>query len=246
MPGSHVRILIAMTADTHFCDLTGHASSQLQTSVFYEIKDMSRGETVTFLFAEDPAIILHSLNLQLRNNLRWEVSEEPGQHWRAVIHRAEDVPPVDVLDILKRDHKRLDAMFSQVIHLTDNSQLEMAHALMRAFSEGLRKHLLVEHDLLALAIRTPPKAQGFDPRAAMVQEHNEILNQSGMIEASFEEADASSTSVGPLLAILAGYLSKHEQREEATLFPVWTGALNKASEQARTALFNKVMKTLQD
>ncbi len=235
-----------MTADNHFCDLTGHASSQMQTSVFYEIKDMARGETVTFLFAEDPAIILHSLNLQLRNNLRWEVSEEPGGRWRAVIHRAEDVPPVDVLDILKRDHKRLDAMFSQVIHLTDNSQLEMAHALMRAFTEGLRKHLRVEHDLLALAIRTPPNAQGFDPSAAMVQEHNEIMNQSGMIEASFEEADASSASVGPLLAILAGYLSKHEQREEATLFPVWTGALNKAPEQTRTVLFNKVMETLRD
>ncbi|GCB02118.1 hemerythrin HHE cation binding domain protein [Sulfuriferula multivorans] len=235
-----------MTADNHFCDLTGHASSQLQTSVFYEIKDMARGETVTFLFAEDPAIILHSLNLQLRNNLRWEVSEEPGQHWRAVIHRAEDVPPVDVLDMLKRDHKRLDAMFSQVIHLTDNGQLEMAHGLMRAFTEGLRKHLRVEHDLLARAIRTPPNSQGFDPSAAMVQEHNEILNQSVMIEAGFEETDASSASVGPLLAILAGYLSKHEQREEATLFPVWTGALNKAPEQARMDLFNKVMEILQD
>lgn len=235
-----------MSAENHFCDLTGHASSQLQTSVFYEIKDMARGETVSFLFAENPAIILHSLNLQLRNNLRWEVSEEPGPRWRAAIHRTEDVPPVDVLDMLQRDHKRLDAMFSRVIHLTDNGQLAMAHALMRAFSDGLRKHLRVEHELLAPAIRTPPNAQGFDPSAAMVQEHNEILNQSAMIEAGFEEADASCASVGPLLAILAGYLSKHEQREEASLFPVWTGALNKAPEQARTALFNKVMEILQD
>lgn len=235
-----------MTTDTHFCDLTSHASSQLQTSVFYEIKDMERGETVTFLFAEDPAIILHSLNLQLRNNLRWEVSEEPDSRWRAVIHRAEDVPPVDVLDILKRDHKRLDAMFSQVIHLTDSGRLEIAHELMRAFTEGLRKHLQVEHDMLARAIRTPPNAQGFDPSAAMMQEHNEILNQSVMIEASFEEDDASSASVGPLLAILAGYLSKHEQREEATLFPLWTGALNKAPEQARVALFNRVKENLLD
>lgn len=235
-----------MTTDTHLCDLTGHASSQLQTSVFYEIKDMARGETVTFLFAEDPAIILHSLNLQLRNNLRWEVSEEADSRWRAVIHRAEDVPPVDVLDILKRDHKRLDAMFSQVIHLTDSGRLEIAHELMRAFTEGLRKHLQVEHDMLARAIRTPPNAQGFDPSAAMMQEHNEILNQSVMIEASFEEDDATSASVGPLLAILAGYLSKHEQREEATLFPLWTGALNKAPEHARTALFNNVMKVFGD
>lgn len=233
-----------MTSDNSFCDLTRITPSQLQTAVFYEIKDMPRGQSATFLFAENPAIILHSLNLQLRNNLRWEVKEEAGGRWRTVIHRAEDVPAVDVLDALKRDHKRLDSLFSQVIHLTDNGQLEMAHALMRAFTEGLRKHLLVEHDMLARAIRTPPNAQDFDPSAAMMQEHNEILNQSMMIESSFEEADASAASVSPLLAILAGYLSKHEQREETTLFPLWTGALNKAPEQARAALFEKAIETL--
>lgn len=233
-----------MTTDDSFCDLTRVTSSQLQTAVFYEIKDMPRGHSATFLFAENPAIILHSLNLQLRNNLRWEVQQEAGGRWRTLIHRAEDVPPVDVLDALKRDHKRLDALFSQVIHLTDNGQLESAHAVMRAFTDGLRRHLTVEHDMLARAIRTPPNAQGLDPSAAMMQEHNEILNQSVMIESSFEEADASAASVGPLLAILAGYLSKHEQREETTLFPLWTGALNKAPEQASAALFEKVVETL--
>lgn len=233
-----------MSEINHFCDLTRTPASQLQTAVFYEIKDMGRGETATILFAEDPAITLHSLNLQLRNNLRWELREETGGRWRAVIHRAEDVPPVDVLDALKRDHKRLDAMFSRVIHLTDSGRLAEAHAVMRAFTEDLRRHLTVEHDLLARAIRTPPNAMGQDPNAAMMQEHNEILNQSVMIETSFEEEDASPASIGPLLAILAGYLSKHEQREEAALFPIWTGALNKAPEQARAALLARVLEIL--
>ncbi|WP_162084971.1 hemerythrin domain-containing protein [Sulfuriferula nivalis] len=226
--------------------MTATAPSHLQTAVFYEIKDMTRGETATVLFAEDPAITLHSLNLQLRNNLRWEISRTDAGHWLTVIHRAEDVAPVDVFDSLKRDHKRLDAMFSQVIHLTDQNHLVEAHAIMRAFIEGLRKHFAVEHDILAKAIRTPPNAMGIDPTAAMMQEHNEILNQSIMIELSFDEDDATSTSVSPLLAILAGYLSKHEYREEATIFPIWIGAINKAPEAVKAALFQQVLATLAD
>ena len=228
------------------CDLTKTVASHLQTAVFYEIKDMPRGETATLLFAEDPAIVLHSLNLQLRNNLRWEVSRNDVGHWLAVIHRAEDVPPVDVLDALKRDHKRLDAMFSQVIHLTDQNHLTAAHAIMQAFSAALHRHLAVEHDILAKAIRTPPNAAGQDPTAAMRVEHNEILNQTLMIESSFDEPDASALSISPLLAILAGYLSKHEQREELTLFPIWSSAILHAPEPARADLFARVLTILED
>lgn len=230
--------------DDQYCDLTHTAAGHLQTAVFYEIKDMPRGDTVTVLFAEDPAIVLHSLNLQLRNNLRWETSRTAAGQWLTVIHRAEDVLPVDVLDALKRDHKRLDAMFAQVIHLTDQANLIQAHAIMQAFIEGLRRHFAVEHDILAKAIRTPPNAMGQDPTAAMMQEHNEILQQSVMIESGFEEIDATPGSVSPLLAILAGYLSKHEYREEASLFPIWTGAINQAPESARLALFKQVMAIL--
>jgi hypothetical protein len=49
-----------------------------------------------------------------------------------------------------------------------------------------------------------------------------------------------------LLAILAGYLSKHEYREEATIFPIWIGAINKAPEAAKAALFQQVLAILAD
>ena len=45
-----------MSENDFFCDLTVTAASHLQTAVFYEIKDMLRGQTATILFAEDPAI----------------------------------------------------------------------------------------------------------------------------------------------------------------------------------------------
>lgn len=230
--------------DEEICDLTKTAASHLQTAAFYEIKDMPRGTATRLLFADDPAIVLHSLNLQLRNNLRWETSRTAAGHWLAVIHRAEDVPAADVLDALKRDHKRLDAMFSRIIHLTDRNHLVEAQTLMGAFTDALTRHLAVEHDILGKAIRTPPNAAGLDPTAAMISEHNEILAQSAMIATSYEEDDATANSISPLLAILAGYLSKHEQREELSLFPIWTGAIKHASEAARTDLFARTMAIL--
>ena len=226
------------------CDLTQTAASHLQTALFYEIKDLQRGQCASVLFAQDPAMVLQSLNLQLRNNLRWEINRNAAGNWQANIHRAEDVPPVDVLDALRRDHKQLDALFSQVIHLTDNNDLAQAAAVMRAFSSALRRHLLVEHDILAKAIRTPPNAMGQDPTAAMMTEHNEILRQVVVIESSYDESDASMQNISPLLAILAGYLSKHEQREELTLFPIWTSAIQHAPGTAQTDLFARVMATL--
>ncbi len=227
------------------CDLTNTAASHLQTALFYEIKDMPRGTTASVLFAGDPTMVLRSLNLQLRNNLRWDLSRTMAGNWHAVIHRAEDVPPGDVLDALRRDHKRLDAMFSSIIHLTDRGQLVEARSVMQAFVAGLQCHLAVEHDLLGRAIRTVPNASGVDPTAAMVSEHGEIMTQSAMIAAAFEEPDADTSSISPLLAILAGYLSKHEQREELSLFPIWSSAIGHAPEVARADLFARAMAMLE-
>ena len=74
----------------------------------------------------------------------------------------------------------------------------------------------------------------------MMSEHQEILSQSAMIVLGFEECDATTASVSPLLAILAGYLSKHEQREELSLFPIWTRALANVPQPVLDALFIRV------
>ncbi len=222
-------------------DLTSTSASQLQTAAFEPIRNLKRGEFMQLLFAAQPDMTLQSLNLRLRNNLSWQLQQNPDGNWLATVHRAEDVPPVDVNDALKRDHKRLDALFSRVIHLTDRGELQAASHDMAAFVSGLRRHMAVEHDMLVRAIRTQPNAAGVDPSQAMVAEHNEILTQSAMIEAAFAEPDASTASVSPLLAILAGYLSKHEMREELTLLPIWQRALAHAPAEAVASLFERVL-----
>ena len=228
-----------MTNPNTTVDLTAEPPSQLQTAAFYQVKDLARGHSLTLLTAQDPALTMHSLNLQLRNNLRWKISHEQGI-WRVLVQRAEDVAASDVLDLLKRDHKRLDALFSHVIHATDLNDMAAAARYAAEFSEGTRRHLEVEKNLLAHAITAPRDQQGNDPTFAMLQEHEEILIQTLRIESCFvEKLMPAPADVAPLLAILAGYLSKHEAREETLLFPLWQAALKKAPIEAQQNLLKR-------
>ena len=224
-------------------DLTALAAARLAAALHDRLKDLAPGETAVVRSAEDPELALRSVNLLLRDALRWEVAAQPGA-WVTQVRRTEDVPPRDVLDALRRDHRRLDRLYAQAIHDTDAGLLAAARASFAAFLLGLDKHLRVEHDLLAAAIPMPPNAQGESPSVDMLQEHGEILVQARMIEATFAEADCSAASVGPLLAILAGYLAKHEQREEERLYPLWQGALARAPEAARAALLQRTLEIL--
>lgn len=224
-------------------DLTALVAARLAAALHERLKDLAPGETAVVRCAEDPELALRSVNLLLRDALRWEVAAQPGA-WLARVRRTEDVPPRDVLDALRRDHRRLDRLYAQTIHHTDAGRLDAARASLAAFLVGLDKHFRVEHDLLAAAIPMPPDARGESPSADMLQEHGEILAQARMIEATFAEADCSAASVGPLLAILAGYLSKHEQREEEGLYPLWQGALARAPEAARAALLQRTLEIL--
>lgn len=225
-------------------DLRPMPSTQLQSMAFQAVKKLSAHEALLLRFAETPDWIMQSLNLCLRNNLAWTTAKMADESWAVTVRRAEEVPPTDVIDVLKREHKRLDALFSQVIHLTDRNRLDDAALVMKEFVSGLKAHLNIEHDMLVAAIRTPPYAQGVNQNDALVAEHNEILSQSVMIELAFADADADVSTVSPLLAILAGYLSKHELREESVMLPIWAQALSRAPQAMQDALFAKVLKLL--
>ena len=224
-------------------DLTALAGSRLAAALYDGLRSLAPGAEAVVRCAEDPELPLRSVNLQLRDALRWQLEAQNGA-WIARVRRTEDVPPHDVLDALLRDHRRLDKLFAQAIHFTDEGRLEAAEANLAAFVEGIEKHFRVEHDLLAAAIPAPPHALGADPAAEMVLEHGEIRDQARMIAASFAEADRDANGIAALLAILAGYLAKHEQREEERVFPLWRGALARAPEEARQALFRRALEIL--
>jgi len=225
-------------------DLTGQPSSMLQSAAYHELKSLSRGTTITLLTAQEPSMTMMTVNLHLRDSLSWTIVSEAADRWRTVVTHREDVAASDVVDLLTRDHKRLDDLFARALHYVNAGNVADAAPLMKEFSEGLKRHMDVENNILTLSFAAPRDQFGGDPTSTMLREHEEILMQAILIESYFEDGLPDAKEVSAFFAILSGILAKHEFREESLLFPHWSAALHRAPAGAQLALFEKVQETL--
>lgn len=230
-----------MNAQENTVDLCNIAASRLQTAALLAVRDLQRGETVHLLLREEPSLMLQSLNLQLRHILSWQISAEETGKWRVLIRHREDVAPRDLMDILSRDHQRLDELFGLSLQRVNAGKISEAAPLVMEFAAGLKRHIQVENDILAPSFRIPDA----EPVAIMLHEHDDILAQTAHIESLFAgEEPVQGWEVSPFLAILSGVLAKHEHREEQNLFPQWDIALRMAAPQDRETLLMRVHRTL--
>jgi hemerythrin-like domain-containing protein len=225
-------------------DLTGEPSSRLQNAAFNEVRDLVRGATVTLLTGEEPSLLMRTINLHLRDNLSWETVQDGECRWRTLIRPREDTAPSGIVDVLVRDHKRLDDLFARALHLANAGDVAGAAPLLRAFAEGLRRHIDVENNILTTSFQAPRDPFGSDPTSTMLREHDEILGQTAVLESYFEDGLPDAKEVSAFFAILSGTLAKHEYREETNLFPFWGAAMAKAPESARQILMEKVQAML--
>jgi iron-sulfur cluster repair protein YtfE (RIC family) len=155
-----------------------------------------------------------------------------------------DVPVNDVMDAIKRDHQRLDELFSKASHLIAANNTAKAAPIVLSFAEGLRRHMQVERDILANTITPACNHYINDPTCAMLREHEDILTQTLMIESRFENGTPTADEVAPLLATLADTLAKHEAREESSLFPQWEAAIHMAVPEAQATMLRKAQNIL--
>ena len=155
-----------------------------------------------------------------------------------------DEPLTDVLDAIKRDHKRLDELFNKASYLIAANQTAEATPCVLAFAEGLRRHMQVERDILAKALTPTWNQYSNDPTSAMLREHEDILTQTLIIESIFENGTPNTDEVSPLLATLAETLAKHEAREENNLFPLWEAAINMAALEKKSTLLQQAKNLL--
>jgi len=203
----------------------------VQSAAFYALKDLARGGAVVLLTAEEPSLMMQSLDLQLRHNLAWSIGRaEAG--WRVeVTHRADSLPR-DVLDLLTRDHQRLDALLAQAMRLVNQGDINAATPPLREFAAALTRHVAAEDAVLALFGEAETRTDA--PAAIMQREHREILGQLTLIGASLAADPPQAGEIGAFCSILSGTLAKHEYREENNLFPRWRRAwtLMTAAEQA--------------
>jgi hemerythrin-like domain-containing protein len=224
-----------MQAEMRVVDLREEAASRVQSAAFYAIRDIAPGEVVVLLMRQPPSMMMASLDLQVRHNLAWTVSEAEGG-WRVEVRHRSGTAPRDALDLLERDHKRLDGLLARALRELNGGNAAAAAPPLRAFTAALRRHIRAEDELLAPALAPA----GAEPLAAMLREHREIAAQLALIEECLAADAPEAGETATFGAILSGTLAKHEQREEASLFPLWRARLAQLSEARQRDLMAEV------
>jgi len=228
-----------MEQQTTTLDLRDERSSHLQSAAFYTLRDMARGQSVIVLTAEEPSLMMQSLNLQMRHNLSYEVrAVEDG--WRVDVQRREDVAVQDVPDALMRDHKRLNALLGGAIQHLNRGDAAGAAPLLHDLAAVLKRHIEVEDGLLA-PLLAPAEAQPHDaPQVIMQREHGEILAQLSLIEECLAQDPLPVGELAAYCSIMSGTLAKHEYREENNLFPQWQRTLARKTTVAQKEIMSRV------
>lgn len=213
---------------THFIDLRSCPPGiSPHTYAFYALKDLAPGSNLVMISAEDPALLLRQLQLQLRNRLAWTCTYHEGT-WKAHIRRREDTSARTVADVLSRDHERLDQLFLQALE-----EMRAGASGGRARTEyfvSLRRHIDVENTVLAPAFPSLLGDAEDNPVRTMLREHEDILKQAGIISDLFREPVVDMAEAEIWYGLLAASLSKHEYREETRLFPQWDIALGQRAD----------------
>lgn len=225
-------------------DLRTQADSHLMLAALAALRELCPGDLRVLLTREEPALLMASLNLYLRDALAWETTA-CGDHWRTLVRPNADTSPRDLVDTLTRDHRRLDTLLGRALRCLNAGDAGMAHTLLNTFADGLRRHAAVENELVAPALGPSP---GYGPLDTMLREHDELLGQLHTVEACYAEAPAGELpqawEVEPFVAILSGTLAKHEDREENNLFPTWAAALTRCDADECAALHARVSEAL--
>lgn len=226
-------------------DLRAETPGRAQTAAFYAVRDLGPGESVVLVTGSSPELLMQSLNLQLRDALAWDTEHGAGA-WRTTVRRRADTAPSGVIDLLVRDHRRLDDLLAVALRRVNAQDLVGARPLVAQFAAGIARHVQAENERVAPRLPPVADADGADHVGTMLHEHDEILAQLRAAEAALGEAAPEPWEVEPFIAILSGTLAKHEHREESNLFPRWQAALEALPPAAAAALFEDVRTALAD
>ncbi|WP_019571728.1 hemerythrin domain-containing protein [Thioalkalivibrio sp. ALMg3] len=216
-------------------DLRGLAE-HAHTRAYYTLRELRSGQVFEVWLDQEPKMLMDAVSLQLRQAIHWRVLEDGPPLWKLVVQRREDVAPVDLVDLLERDHLRIDRLFASALHKVNAGDLEGAAPEFHAYVDGLRRHVEVENELIVPLLDLPRSPNGQDPTSIMLREHDEILEQTAMLEHEFSEGVDEAWAVAPFFALISGALAKHEGREEQNLFPHWSRALREQPDAAAELL----------
>lgn len=231
---------MADSASIH--DLRNERPGHVIGAALDRVKAVHPGTAVTLILAQEPTLLMASLNLQLRENLAWDIVEADGD-WRVTVHHREDVAATDVLALLAADHKRIDGLLARALGLLNQGDAAAAVPVLREFAVALNRHVAFEDGELAVSLGAA-QAAADQPPAIMLREHREIAQQLSLVGDTLAVDPVDGSELGVYCAILSGTLAKHEYREEHNLFPLWRVALSRRSEGERTSLLGRAREAL--
>jgi hypothetical protein len=206
------------------------------------VRAVRPGVAVTLILADEPSLLMASLNLQLRENLAWEMVEADGA-WRVIVRHRGDVAATDVLALLAADHKRIDGLLARALGGLNAGDMEAATGALREFLPAVKRHVDFEDGELAVMLGAAEAAPG-QPAAIMLREHREIAQQLSLVEDTLAMVPVEASELGVYCGILSGTLAKHEYREEHNLFPLWRVALMRRTAGERAALLDRAQRAL--
>jgi len=218
-------------------DLTGEPASRLQSAAFYTLKGLAPGQSVVLATAQEPTLMMQSLDSQLGHKLAWAITEA-GAGWRVMVRHRADAPARDVFDPLLADHRRMDGLLAQALRALNDADVAAAAPLIVRFSALITRHVNVENEMLVPFFGIAGGSA--EAVATMLREHDEILAQLVAIEDCLLEATGDAGELSAFCAILSGTLAKHEHREEGNLFPLWRAAWARKSAAEREELTRRV------
>lgn len=231
-----------MPVDAEMHDLRDERPGHVIGAALDRVKAVRPGVVVTLILAQEPSLLMASLNLQLRENLAWAIVEADGV-WRVTVRHREDVAAPDVLALLAADHKRIDGLLARALSLLNQGNADAAVPVLRKFVLALNRHVAFEDGELAVSLGAA-KAAADQPAAIMLREHREIAQQLALVEETLAFEPVEASELGVYCAILSGTLAKHEYREEHNLFPLWRVALSRRSAEERGALLERAVQAL--
>ena len=222
-------------------DLRDEPERLLALAALAAVKELGRGEARRLLTRHDPHLLMASLNLQLRDALSWEIAPHP-RHWETIVRLAVDSAPHDAIEVLLRDHRRLDELLGRALRRLNAGDLAAARRMLEDFSAGLRRHVNAEDILVASAL--DPDSLPEAPQA-MRRDHANLLCELATLEGELASGEAREAwEIEPFAALLSATLAKHEQREEQAVFPLWRAALEARGQGERDALRENVRAAL--
>lgn len=203
--------------------------AQRHTDIFQAFDALPAGERFVLVHDHNPKPLLRQFLSERRGQFEWNVLEVSPGAIRVEIEKRIAPGTRGVLEFLRADHARLDAIICELQGRLDTGNLTAARARFDELACGLERHILVEEQLLFPAFERATGMVG-GPVPVMHQEHALLRELLGRISDAISAGDAADAR--DLLDEALAFLEPHNMKEEQIIYPRTDQALGERESEA--------------